>query len=366
VLRFLAHAPPLPRRRIPVVLGRGALAALEVDLAARAAARRLVVVSDSNVAPLHGEPLVRRLRDRGLAADLVAFPAGEANKTRETKARVEDALSALGADRATIVVALGGGVTGDLAGFVAATWMRGIDVVQAPTSLLAMADAALGGKTGVDVGAGKNLVGAFHQPVALYADTDLLATLSDDDYRNGFAEIVKSAAIGDAAAFARLERDAEALRSRRRAPAERALAACLRIKARVVARDERESGLRMILNFGHTAAHAVEAASGYAVPHGAAVAMGMAAEARIAIDAVGFPRADAERLERLLAELGLPLRAPDGLSRDGLVAAMARDKKNAAGAVRCALPRAIGRMGEEGAIATVVDPGRLAAALHGD
>ena len=348
------------------MLGRGALANLEDELG-RGDARRLVaVVSDSNVAPVHGEPLVARLRARGVAAEIVAFPAGESNKTRATKSGIEDALAALGADRATIVVALGGGVTGDLAGFVAATWMRGIDVVQAPTSLLAMADAALGGKTGVDVPAGKNLVGAFHQPVGLYADTDLLATLPDPEFRNGFAEIVKSAAIGDAAAFARLERDAAALVSRRPAAVERALAACLRLKARVVARDERESGPRMILNFGHTAAHAIESASGYAVPHGAAVAIGMAAESRIAVEAVGFPREDRRRLLALIEALGLPTRAPSGLDPAAILAAMALDKKSLAGAVRCALPRSIGRMGEPGSIATIVDPGRLVAALHGD
>jgi 3-dehydroquinate synthase len=366
VRRFLATVPASQRRKVPVVVGSGALALLEDDLAATAAGRLVVVVSDSNVAPLHGEPLVGRLRGRGLRCELVAFPAGEAHKTRETKASIEDALAALGADRSTLLLALGGGVTGDLAGFVAATWLRGIDVVQAPTSLLAMADAALGGKTGVDLPEGKNLVGAFHQPAALYADLDVLSTLPEMEYRNGFAEIVKSAVVGDAAAFARLERDTAALRRRRGAPLERALVACLRLKARVVGKDERESGLRMILNFGHTAAHAVEAASGYAVPHGEAVAIGMAAEARLAIDAVGFPAADALRLERLLEAFGLPRRAPEGLPRDRMLAAMARDKKNVRGEVRCALPREIGRMGHAGEIATGVEAERLLAALRGD
>ncbi|HEX6853396.1 MAG TPA: 3-dehydroquinate synthase [Candidatus Polarisedimenticolaceae bacterium] len=364
--RFLASVPASSRRRIPVAVGAGALARLEDDLERSAAGRLVVVVSDSNVAPLHGVPLVGRLRGRGLRAELVDFPAGEVHKTRETKAAIEDRLAAFGADRSTLLVALGGGVTGDVAGFVAATWLRGVEVVQAPTSLLAMADAALGGKTGVDVPAGKNLVGAFHQPSALYADVELLATLPDADFRNGFAEIVKSAVVGDAAAFARLERDASAL-ARRRAPVvERTLAACLRLKARIVARDEREAGVRMILNFGHTAAHAVEAASGYAVSHGEAVAIGMTAEGRIAVEAVGFPAEDAARVERLLARLGLPLRAPAGTSREELLAAMARDKKNLAGLVRCALPRAIGRMGDAGAVATVVDAERLADALRGD
>lgn len=324
------------------------------------------MVSDSNVAPLHGRPLVERLRRRGLRAELVAFPAGEPHKTRETKASIEDALAELGADRSTRLVALGGGVTGDLAGFVAATWLRGIEVAQAPTSLLAMADAALGGKTGVDVPAGKNLVGAFHQPCGLWADLELLSTLPEAEYRHGFAEIVKSAVIGDAAGFARLERDAPALLRRRAAPLERALLACLRLKARVVAHDEREAGLRMILNFGHTVAHAVEAASGYAVPHGEAVAIGMVAEARIAVEAVGFPAADAGRLERLIESLGLPRRAPTGLPDERLLAAMARDKKNVGGHVRCALPRAIGRMGEPPAIVTSVDARRLLDALRGD
>lgn len=335
---------PGPSRIVPIRVGPGALDLLLEDVAAHPPGRLLVVVSDSNVGPLHGDPLCRRLGARGLAARLLTFPAGERSKTRETKAALEDRLLEIGAGRDTALVALGGGVTGDIAGFVAATWQRGIPVVQAPTSLLAMADAALGGKTAVDLPSGKNLVGAFHHPSAIYADIALLSTLPEADYVAGFAEVIKSAAIGDAKLFRWLEGSVGVLRARDPEALEHAVAQCLRLKARVVSRDEREIGRRAILNFGHTVAHAIEAASGYRLAHGPAVAVGMVVEGRVAVGLSGFPPEHLSRLERLLEAFGLETKWPAELHADAVIAATTKDKKTRAGQVRCALPRRLGQM----------------------
>jgi len=288
--------------------------------------------------------LARRLRDGGAEAPLLIFPAGESSKTRETKSALEDELFGLGIDRHAAIVAVGGGVTGDMAGFIAATWHRGIPVVQVPTSLLAMADAALGGKTAVDLPGGKNLVGAFHQPTALYADVATLGTLPEAEFVSGFAEVVKSAGIRDARFFSWLEGSVGPLLDRDPEALEHAIGRCLEIKGRVVVRDEREAGTRAILNFGHTVAHAIEAASGFTIRHGDAVAIGMVFEARLAVDATGLPPAHARRLERLLGDLGLPVTWPESLDLDEVVAATHRDKKSRHGRARYALPRGLGRM----------------------
>jgi len=262
------------------------------------------------------------------------------------------------------VIAVGGGVTGDLAGFVAATWQRGVPVIQVPTSLLAMVDSALGGKTAVNLPGGKNLVGSFHRPVALYADVGLLATLPDAHYVGGFAEAVKSAVVGDAKLFGWLESGHDALLDRHPASLVRLVVACLSVKGRIVARDEREQGRRAVLNFGHTVAHALEAASGYRTPHGRAVALGMVVEGRIASRVTGFPAAHARRVEALLRRFGLPSVPPRRLDVDALVRAAARDKKNRAGELRLALPRSLGRM-LPAPFTVAVDPALLRSALEG-
>lgn len=332
-------------RRIPVLVGAGALDALVDDATRDFSGRLVLLVTDTNVGPLHGDALGGRLRERGLHVVPFALPAGEAAKTRETKARLEDSWLAAGADRSSVVVALGGGTVGDLAGFAASTWHRGVPFVQAPTTVLAMADAALGGKTAVDLPGGKNLVGTFHQPLAVYADVATLATLPDDDYRDGFAEIVKAGVIADATLFSRVERDAARLVRREPAALERAIAAGLRVKARIVSADERESGSRAALNFGHTIAHALEAASSYRIPHGSAVAIGMAVEAGIARERRGFPARDEARLRAVLAALGLSVAVPAGLDLDAVVSAARRDKKSRAGTIRFSLPYEVGAMG---------------------
>jgi 3-dehydroquinate synthase len=332
------------RWRTRVVVGRKLLRRAADDCARLAGPGRIVVISDARVARLAAPAFLDRLRERGVRALLLTFPAGERSKTRETKARLEDALASAGIGRDALVVAIGGGVTGDLAGFVAATWHRGVPIVQIPTSLLAMVDAGLGGKTGVDIPAGKNLVGAFHQPAALYADLDVLGTLPDREYRCGLAEVVKTAVALDARLFARLERAAGRLARRDAAALEDVVIRCLRWKGRVVAADEREAGNRAVLNLGHTVAHAVEAASRFRLRHGEAVAIGIATELRIAERMTGFPAKDTARVVALLGAFGLRTKIPPGLAIEEVLSFARRDKKARAGVVRCSLPAGLGRM----------------------
>ena len=336
----------------------GALEMAAAGIARDFSASQKIVVSDGRVARLYGARFLRLLAREGAPATLLSFPAGERWKTRETKARLEDRLVRLGAGRDTLIVALGGGVTGDLAGFLAATWQRGVPWVTIPTTLLAMVDAGLGGKTAVDIPGGKNLVGAFHQPRALWADVAVLRTLPDRVYRAGLAEVVKTAVALDATLFRRLESEAGPLAARDEFVVSRIVARCLALKGRVVAADEREHGLRAALNFGHTAAHAIEAASDYRVPHGQAVAIGCVAETRLAERLTGFPRAEADRIEALFRRFGLPVTPPKGLDRNRLAAAMRRDKKSRAGVSRASLPERIGRMPKGDDPTSSIDPAR--------
>ena len=326
-----------------MVVGSGTLALAARSLLRTHAGRLVIVVSDARVARLYGRRFAEELARGGARSRLVAFPDGERNKTRETKSRLEDRLVREGAGRDTIVVALGGGVTGDLAGFLAATWHRGVPVVQIPTTLLAMVDAALGGKTAVDLPGGKNLVGSFHQPESVWADVRCLRTLPDREYRAGLAEVVKTAAALDARLFRLLERRAAALRRRDERLLERVVARCLVVKGRVVAADERDSGARAILNYGHTVAHALEAAGGFRLRHGEAVAIGLVIESRLARARGAFPARDLARLERLLVALGLPTGLPPAIAAADVVRLTRRDKKTRGGIVRCAVPARIGR-----------------------
>ena len=327
-----------------ILIGRGLLANLPALVKAACPASRYAVLTDSHVAQLYGEKLVARCHDATLQAHLFEFPAGEQSKTRETWAAISDGLFATQLGRDSAVIALGGGVVGDLAGFVAATYLRGVPCVQVPTTLLAMIDSSIGGKTGVDVPAGKNLVGAFHQPRLVIADLDVLGTLPPVQLAAGMAEAVKHGAIADAAYFAFLEREAAAVTARDPAALERVVRRSVEIKAEVVAADEREAGRRAILNFGHTVGHAIEATAKFAVLHGEAVAIGMACEARLAA-ALGIAApGTADRVCALLERYGLPLERPATGTVDDLIAAMHHDKKARAGAVRFALPRAVGEM----------------------
>jgi 3-dehydroquinate synthase len=339
-----------------IVIGRGLLADLPALVKAACPASRYAVITDSHVAKLYAEQVVARFHDATLQAQLFAFPAGEWNKTRETWALLSDTMLAAQFGRDCAVLALGGGVVGDVAGFVAATYLRGVSYVQVPTTLLAMIDSSIGGKTGVDVPAGKNLLGAFHQPRLVVADLDVLDSLPPPQLAAGMAEAVKHGVIADQQYFDALEREHGAVTAREAGALERVVQRSVEIKAEVVAADEREAGRRAILNFGHTVGHAIEATAKFATLHGEAVAIGMAYEARLA-ETLGIAEpGTADRVRRLLERYGLPLALPEAATVDGLVQAMRFDKKTRQGTVRFALPRAIGRMYVEGKSWTVAAP----------
>jgi len=314
-------------RSYPVEIGAGTLAGLGARVAATTGARRAVVVTVPPVGRRYAGRVLRSLRDAGLRAARIDVPDGEASKSLRQVERLYHELLRAGADRHSALVALGGGVVGDLTGFAAATYLRGIPFVQVPTTLLAMVDSSVGGKTGVDLREGKNLVGAFHQPRLVAIDVETLRSLPARERAAGLAEVVKKAVIWDAELFAALERDAEALLALEESALVPALTRAVEIKAEVVQRDERESGPRMLLNFGHTLAHAIEALAGYrGLLHGEAVAIGMVYAAERS-ESLGYaPLGTAARLEKLCRRLGLPTEPP-GFTRSAYLAALRVDKK---------------------------------------
>jgi len=279
--------------------------------------------------------------------DVLIIPAGESNKTRDTWARLTDQMLAKGYGRDSTVIALGGGVVGDLAGFVAATFMRGIPVVQVPTTLVAMVDASIGGKTGVDTYLGKNLVGVFHFPAAVLIDPQVLATLPFRELRAGFAEIVKHGVIANEAYLRDVASSVRQLFDKGGPTSDRLLAVIvpsIEIKADIVSRDEREDGLRKTLNFGHTIGHAVELVSGFSLLHGEAVAIGMALEGRLA-ERIGVAQAGtAEAIIEALRTAGLPTELPRPFEKGAVLEAMRSDKKARSGKTMFALPLRIGAM----------------------
>jgi 3-dehydroquinate synthase len=331
----------LGQRSYPVWIGAGLLAD-HARWRAMLRGRHALVISNTTVAPLY-LPRVEAGLD-GLHWSSFLLDDGEAHKTFANVGRALEALGELGATRDACVIALGGGVVGDLAGFSAACWMRGIDFIQMPTTLLAMVDSSVGGKTGVNLPVGKNLAGAFHQPRAVLADIDTLATLPDREYRAGLAEVIKGAAIGDEPFFAWLEQHAAALAARDPVFVMEAIARKVRYKAGVVERDETEQGERALLNFGHTFGHALETAGHYtALLHGEGVAVGMLLAARLS-ERLGMSEPAATgRLQRLLETLGLPVAIPPGMDAQQLLALMRLDKKNTAGTLRLILWRGVGR-----------------------
>ncbi len=329
----------------PVTVAAGSLGRLEeLVTGVTRAGNRVAIITDANVGATYGA----RVAAAFPGALVLTIPAGERHKTRDTWARLTDDLLAAGLGRDTTIVALGGGVVGDLAGFVAATYMRGVSLIHVPTSLLAMVDASVGGKTGVDTPAGKNLVGAFHRPAAVVIDPAVLETLPAEHLRAGFAEIVKHGVVADADYFEMAAAFVE------RWPLSKSQAAGLpdltqlimrsvEIKAAIVSRDEREAGLRKVLNFGHTIGHAIEAATSYETLHGEAVAIGLVAEARVA-ERVGVAKSGTARvIERVCRAAGLPTSVP-AVPLDVLIGFTRADKKARAGRVEYALPKRIGEM----------------------
>ncbi|TMF61680.1 MAG: 3-dehydroquinate synthase [Chloroflexi bacterium] len=319
----------------------------------------VVVVSDRVVAEAHGAVLMDELTSAGIDAKLHLVPVGEAAKAMDTLAEIYEALAAASVDRAGALIALGGGAVGDVAGFAAATWMRGIRYIQVPTTLLAMVDSSIGGKTAINLPSGKNLVGAVHQPSAIFCDLDNLASLPDDEYRAALAEIIKAGVIADRAFFDWLSANLAALLGREPSVLRKAVVRAIRIKARVVASDPYETGPRAILNYGHTVAHALERAMGYGqLRHGEAVAWGMAVAARLSVISMACSASAAELQDSLLRASGLLGTRPDVRVAD-LIDALRHDKKTREGRVYWVLLRDIGRV-EYG---RAVNPGAAEAAL---
>jgi 3-dehydroquinate synthase len=330
----------LGERAYPIHIGAGLIASAGELVGVRG---RSVIVTNATVAAHWLAPLRAALARDGAAPDVILVPDGEAHKGWSTLQDVLTRLLELRSDRATTLVALGGGVVGDLAGFAAAIYQRGVPFVQVPTTLLAQVDSSVGGKTGINHPLGKNMIGAFHQPAAVLIDTDCLATLPPRELSAGLAEVVKYGAIRDAAFFAWLESRAPALLARNADALAHAIHESCRIKADVVAADERESGERALLNFGHTFGHAIETATGYGTwLHGEAVAVGMALAARLSERVLQFPATDTARLTALLRACALPLDAPR-LTRTRWLELMARDKKTMSGRLRFVLLEALGR-----------------------
>lgn len=339
---------------------------------ALAPAPSAVIISDNTVGDLYGDTARAALQAAGYDASMMTFPPGEGSKNLQWMQVLWDGMAKARVERASPVVALGGGVVGDMAGFVAATYLRGLPVVQVPTTLLAAVDSSVGGKTGVNhETAGKNMIGAFHQPVGVLIDPLLMRTLPPREWSCGLAESVKHGVIRDAAFFDWIEQHADTLAGIAQHAADRVeshagtLVELLRrnceIKAAVVAADERESGLRAILNFGHTIGHAIEALAGYGgLRHGECVSIGMAVETRIAVDCGLVEAALLDRLVSLLVRLNLPVSVPGDVTTQAVLDLAARDKKVKAGRVRYVLPRVMG----ETQIVDDVTPDQVAAALE--
>ena len=333
----------------PVLIGRGALNSLGEQIQAQGikAGTKVMVVTNPVVNEHYGATAMASLKAAGFNANLLVIEAGEDQKNPATVAQIHNAAFAQKLERGSLIVALGGGVVGDMAGFAAATWLRGIAVVQVPTTLLAMVDASIGGKTGVNHPGGKNLIGAFHQPRLVLIDPNTLTTLPEREFRAGMAEVIKYGVIGDAELFQELDSAGERLAAMGTLPAallqgilERSAAA----KAKVVAADEREGGLRAILNYGHTLGHVVEALCGYGTYlHGEAVAIGIVAAGELALELGLWSAEDQRSQRRVIQAAGLPLAWPD-LQPTAVLECLQGDKKVRDGCVRFVLPTALGQV----------------------
>ena len=330
---------PVALRENPydIVIGKGLLEEAGAISSTVVQPCRCAIITDEHVATLHGEKLLTGLHAAGFDPHLVIVSAGESSKSMEIAASLCDRLIRLGIDRKGAVFALGGGVIGDLAGFVASLHYRGIPVIQVPTTVVAQVDSSIGGKTGVNSPLGKNLIGTFHQPRLVISDTALLDTLPDPIFQEGLAEVIKHAVIADAPMLDSLSPD-------RTGNLSQLIAANAAIKARIVSEDEFETkGMRALLNFGHTLGHAVESVAGYgSLSHGECVAIGMIAALDLSVRLSGLPQDQADYVERIISACGLPTYVPQGLSESDILAALGRDKKFDRGAIRFVLTRKLG------------------------
>ncbi len=333
-------------RPYPVVISAGVLATLGPRLAERVKGRRSLVVTDNTVGPLHAGPAVMSLTEAGFKFQLVSVPAGEESKSLESVAHLYECMAEFRMDRTCPVVALGGGVIGDLAGFAAATWMRGVPFVQCPTTIVSDVDASVGGKTGVNHRSGKNMVGSFYQPLFVLIDTAAIKTLGERDFRAGISESIKHAIIRDADFFTWHEQNVDHILAYDTEALGALIERNVRIKAEIVAQDEREtSGLRALLNFGHTVGHAIETLMTRGDEpwrHGECVAVGMVAAAEMSVVSGRLERASAERIVQLIGHAGQPVTAPLASRRAEIDSLMHSDKKVAAGRIRFVLVDRIG------------------------
>jgi 3-dehydroquinate synthase len=333
----------LGERSYDIVVGRGLLARTGEFLRPLTLGTRGVVITDANVGGLYADALQSALSAAGFETELLSVSAGEASKSLRQVDRIFEKLPSMRMDRQSFVIALGGGVIGDLAGFVAATYLRGLAFIQVPTTLLAQVDSSVGGKVGVNLPQGKNMVGAFYQPRIVLADTDALATLPQRELRAGFAEVIKHGAIADAEFFDWLEQNYRRVLELDAEAVAYAVRRCCEIKADVVSRDEREAGQRAILNFGHTVGHAMEALTEYVgLLHGEAIAIGMCCAVLLSVKRAGLSPSEAARVKELVDTCGLPTRLGEKLSADQLFAAMRLDKKARGGKLRFVLLKHLG------------------------
>lgn len=341
----------------PVRVEAGSLASAGDFVRDVAPAHRYALITDSQVGPLYARGAAAAI---GVASgDILVVPSGEQSKTRGSWGWLTDHLIERGFGRDAAIIALGGGVVGDLAGFVAATYMRGIPIIHLPTTLLAMIDSSIGGKAGVDTAMGKNLVGAFHQPSGVLIDPQTLETLPLNELRTGFAEALKHGVIADRHYFDSVVRAIPSVLYDGQKAGDSLtglIVGSIQIKSRIVARDEHEGGLRKILNFGHTIAHAIELLSGYSVAHGEAVAIGMTIESKVAVRAGFASEGLTGEVRAALLAAGLPVSRPGGMTADRMLEVMRSDKKSRAGSIQYALPRMIGSMaGSDSGWAVTVD-----------
>ena len=332
----------LAERSYDILIGADIFSAASKELASLVKKRKCLLVSDGGVYSLYADRAVDCLAKAGAFVYASVFKSGEGSKNLQTMEKLFRKAAGAGLDRDSLIIALGGGVPGDMAGFLAATYMRGINFIQIPTSLLAMVDSSVGGKTGFDLPEGKNLVGAFWQPKLVLIDPKFLETLPDREILCGLAEIVKTAVILDGQLFDFLEEKGQAILERKSGPLTKAIARCCELKASVVSVDEREGSLRAILNYGHTFGHAIETVSGYSsIAHGEAVAIGMCMAADMAVKMGVFSKDEAKRQEALITNLGLPRRI-QGLKPADILDAMSKDKKTKGDKLNFVLPTRLG------------------------
>ena len=334
----------LGERSYNILIGEGLLARAVEHLRPLKLSRHGVIITDTNVERLYAGALCDALSKGGFSVKVLSVPAGEVSKSLRQANRLFEKLPMLGLDRRSFVIALGGGVVGDLAGFVAASYLRGVALVQMPTSLLAQVDSSVGGKVGVNLPQGKNLVGAFYQPRVVLADTAALQTLPTRELRSGFAEVIKHGAIRDPKFFAWLEREYQRVLALDPEAVAHVVRRCCEIKSEVVSADEKESGLRAILNFGHTVGHAMETLSDYiGLLHGEAISMGMCCGARLSVKRAGLSEVEAKRLSALLAASGLPTRLGKSFKPGELLESARLDKKALNGRLRFVLLKRLGK-----------------------